>query len=74
MDTPIAVISPLFLDASKTAGRYARSLRSLDRWVEDPTMGFPQPVYLGRMRFWRIADLEAWEAAQAAAPAREGGR
>lgn len=28
-------------------------------------MNFPRPVLLGRMRFWRVADLEAWEAAQA---------
>ena len=61
-DTPI---SPLYIDAGKTAGRYGKSIRSLDRWLDDPRMGFPHPVYLGRMRFWRVADLEAWEAEQA---------
>jgi hypothetical protein len=23
--------------------------------------GFPKPVYIGKLRFWRLADLEAWE-------------
>lgn len=61
-DTPI---SPLYCDAGKTAGRYGKSIRTLDRWLEDERMNFPRPVLLGRMRFWRVADLEAWEAAQA---------
>jgi hypothetical protein len=61
-DSPI---SPLFADAGKTAGRYGKTIRTLDRWLEDDRLGFPQPVYLGRMRFWRVADLEVWEAEQA---------
>ena len=29
-------------------------------------MDFPKPIYLGQFRFyWRIAELEAWEVAQA---------
>ena len=34
------------------------------RLANDPT--FPRPVFLGRMRFWKLADLEEWEKAQAA--------
>lgn len=58
-------ISPAFLPARLVAARYAMTIRSLDRWTDDGRLGFPAPVYLGRMRFWRIADLEAWERAQA---------
>jgi predicted DNA-binding transcriptional regulator AlpA len=25
---------------------------------------FPKPVFLGRLRFWKLSELEAWEAAQ----------
>jgi predicted DNA-binding transcriptional regulator AlpA len=37
-------------------------------WVErrlqdDPS--FPRPVKMGRLRFWKLSELEAWEAAQA---------
>lgn len=60
-DSPI----PLYLPARLVAARYASTLRTVDRWTEDRRKGFPQPVYLGRTRFWRVADLEAWEAAQA---------
>lgn len=57
-------ITPNYLPARLVAARYAMTIRSLDRWADDERLGFPQPVYLGRMRFWRVADLKAWEAAQ----------
>jgi hypothetical protein len=38
---------------------------TLHRWCRDDRLGFPAPIRIGRMRFWRVADLEAWEAAQA---------
>jgi predicted DNA-binding transcriptional regulator AlpA len=56
--------TPIYCDATRTAARYNKTIRTIDRWADDPRMGFPQPVYLGRMRFWRVADLEAWEAEQ----------
>jgi hypothetical protein len=39
-------------------------------WIErrlsgDPT--FPKPIYIARRRFWRLAQLVAWETAKAAA-------
>ena len=34
------------------------------RLANDPA--FPRPVFFGRMRFWRLSDLEKWEEAQAA--------
>ena len=38
---------------------------TLHRWCRDERLGFPSPVYVGRVRFWRIAELEAWEDEQA---------
>jgi hypothetical protein len=29
------------------------------RWQR--TIGFPAPVYFGARRYWKLADLEAWE-------------
>ena len=37
---------------------------SLWRWLNNPTMGFPQPVRIARRRFWREAELKAWLEAQ----------
>jgi hypothetical protein len=39
-------------------------------WIErrlsgDPT--FPRPIYIAKRRFWRLADIVAWEATKAAA-------
>lgn len=53
-----------FLPARHVLDRYRISQMTLWRWVADDSMGFPKPVYLGRYRYWRIADIEAWEAAQ----------
>ena len=45
--------------------RYRVTSMTLHRWQHDGRHNFPQPIYIGRMRFWRVADLEAWEAEQA---------
>ena len=52
-----------YLPARGNWGDGARRLTSmtLHRWTNDPNLGFPQPVYFGRFRYWKLADLEAWE-------------
>ncbi len=54
-----------FLPARAVWERYGVSQMSLWRWLRDPDLSFPKPVYLGRYRYWRIAELEAWEALKA---------
>lgn len=65
-----------FLNASVEDDRFITSTQLRARyggrshmWVErrlrdDPT--FPRPIYLGRLRFWKIPDLEIWERVKAA--------
>ena len=56
-----------YMSAKSVMARYDdRSDMTIYRWCRDPAMQFPQPVYFGRLRFWRIDELEAWERAQAA--------
>jgi len=31
------------------------------RWLADPRVALPAPVYIGRMRYWRLSELLAWE-------------
>jgi len=38
---------------------------SIWRWQNDPELSFPQPVYIGRRRYWREADVIAWLDARA---------
>jgi predicted DNA-binding transcriptional regulator AlpA len=35
------------------------------RWLADPKLGFPQPIRINGRRYWRLADLQAFEARQA---------
>lgn len=41
---------------------------TLWRWLNDPALDFPRPIYLGRRRYWREAEVQAWiEAREVAA-------
>jgi predicted DNA-binding transcriptional regulator AlpA len=39
---------------------------TLWRWLNDPDLGFPKPIYIARRRYWREADVLTWLDAQAA--------
>ncbi|GJD58844.1 helix-turn-helix transcriptional regulator [Methylobacterium dankookense] len=54
------------LPASMVRRRYGVSDMTVFRWVNDQKLGFPQPIYINTRRYWRLADLEAFEARQAA--------
>jgi predicted DNA-binding transcriptional regulator AlpA len=55
------------LSANKVWTRYGITPRTLDRWLEREDLGFPQPaVVIARRRYWRLQDLERWEASRAA--------
>jgi predicted DNA-binding transcriptional regulator AlpA len=38
---------------------------TLHRWLNDQNKAFPRPIYIGRRRYWREADIIAWLNAQA---------
>jgi predicted DNA-binding transcriptional regulator AlpA len=50
-----------FLLARSVWERYGVTSMSLYRWIAAENMAFPRPVYIGRFRFWRLADLIEWE-------------
>lgn len=37
---------------------------SLWRWENDPKLAFPKPIKINRLRYWKAADLSAFEARQ----------
>lgn len=54
-----------WLSAKATCGKIGGAHPvTLWRWCKAGT--FPQPVYFGARRRWRLADVEAWIAAQVA--------
>jgi predicted DNA-binding transcriptional regulator AlpA len=55
-----------FLPSKKVWERYGMTDRTLDRWVADPAMGFPQPLLINKRRYFSEAELVAWERRRAA--------
>jgi predicted DNA-binding transcriptional regulator AlpA len=52
-----------YLPARVVWERYGVTSMTLYRWIASD-LDFPAPVYLGRFRYWKIADLLAWEASR----------
>lgn len=36
------------------------SAMSIWRWLNDPALNFPKPIYIVRRRYWREADVIGW--------------
>jgi hypothetical protein len=41
--------------------RYGVGQRTVDRWIVDETLGFPQPTMINRRRYFALDQLENWE-------------
>jgi hypothetical protein len=54
-----------YIGVRKTGVRYSVCPRTVTRWLENPELNFPRPTFINKRRFWRIADLVAWERARA---------
>jgi hypothetical protein len=46
--------------------RYAVTDRTVSRWERDPDLAFPQPVVINRRKYYREAELTAFDRAQVA--------
>ena len=38
----------------------------IERRLKDDEAPLPRPIYIGRLRYWKLAEIEAWERQQAA--------
>jgi len=59
-----------FLTGPDVQARYRKSHVTIWRWARDPDLGFPAPIQINRLNYWRLSDLESWESAQAEKTAR----
>jgi predicted DNA-binding transcriptional regulator AlpA len=50
-----------FLPARQVWERYGVTSMTLWRWLKDVDLRFPQPMLIGRLRYWRVSDLVEWE-------------
>jgi predicted DNA-binding transcriptional regulator AlpA len=41
--------------------------RTLNRWLADPKLNFPKPIYVNRRRYFWADEIEAWERHRTAA-------
>ena len=62
-----------FLPSKEVRLRYDICGRTLSRWEENPALRFPKPSWINRRRYWRLADLQAWERARASGKPMEAG-
>lgn len=53
-----------FLTGPQVQARYQKSHVTIWRWIRDSELAFPQPIKINRLNYWRLVDLEAWEAAK----------
>ncbi len=53
-----------FLTGPQVQDRYGKTSVTLWRWINNDEMGFPKPMKVNRLNYWRLSDLIAWEAAQ----------
>ena len=48
------------------AERYGNvDVRTIDRWLADPALKFPRPVFINNRPYWDEKDLEKWERTRA---------
>lgn len=50
-----------FLPARAVWERFGVTSMSLHRWLANSRMAFPRPVYIGRFRYWKLAEIVEWE-------------
>jgi hypothetical protein len=67
MEVPVTDTSAnaVYAPSGTVAARYGVSIRTIDRWLKDPKLGFPLPIVIRDKRFWAIADLEQFERSRA---------
>ncbi len=51
----------VLLPARDVLRRYGIVDRTLDRWLGKESLNFPQPLIINRRRYFRLAEIEAWE-------------
>jgi len=56
----------VLMPSRQVRARYNVSDMGLWRWLWNPELKFPQPIYINKRRYWPLSALQAWEIARAA--------
>ena len=38
--------------------------RTIDRWLDHPTLNFPKPIRINSRRYWKLSEVLQWERAR----------
>ncbi len=52
------------LGTSAVARFYNVTTRTIERWVADPELGFPRPLYVRSRKYWLMRELRAFDHAR----------
>jgi predicted DNA-binding transcriptional regulator AlpA len=55
-----------FLQIKDLMARYGVTKFTIAAWMRD--CGFPRPIQISRRRFWRLSEVEAYEASKRKSP------
>lgn len=53
-----------YLPAAAVRTRYGIAKMTIWRWLQNDALGFPKPMRINNRLFWKLADLEMWEASR----------
>jgi len=54
--------NPALVTSTSVRVRYGGvTAMTIHRWLRNESLGFPQPIYINRRRYWREADLDAFD-------------
>jgi hypothetical protein len=56
-----------FLSRRQQAERYGKSTKTIERWGDNPSLGFPAEIDVNGHKYRALSKLEAWERKRAAA-------
>lgn len=65
-DTTTILTAPAANPHKRIPARIVRDLcggvadMTLWRWVNDPDLNFPKPLYIAKRRYWKEAEILAW--------------
>jgi hypothetical protein len=54
-------IKERFLTRRQQSERYNCCTKTIERWTENPTLGFPPEIDINGRRLRKLSDLEGWE-------------
>ncbi|MGR3512746.1 MAG: helix-turn-helix transcriptional regulator [Paracoccaceae bacterium] len=57
--------TPNFVNMAGLRKIFPASESTIERKLRDPKAGFPEPIRIGRLRYWDAAEVVAWVQAHA---------